>query len=221
MTTTTTKAPTAMNRMERLAYRGPEFDQDGVLVQRFTVGGENESFGAFLANLQYAAHGRPCNPGEYAKLIVDDTLWMSDTTAERHDHLLAVAAADLYGTNLVNTTGLVNGLGMGCVVGAFLDVLSHVDVVEQDQRIIDTIGAWFVQEYGDRITIHQGDAYTIKWPKGQKWNVVWHDIWPSISADNLPEMTTLHRRYGGRSQWQGSWCQRECRRHRDRPMWGW
>jgi len=111
MTTTTTKAPTAMNRMERLAYRGPEFDQDGVLVQRFTVGGENESFGAFLANLQYAAHGRPCNPGEYAKLIVDDTLWMSDTTAERHDHLLAVAAADLYGTNLVNTTGLVNGLG--------------------------------------------------------------------------------------------------------------
>jgi hypothetical protein len=220
----TTTAPT-MNRMERLAYRGPEFDTNGVRVARFTVGGPNESFGTFMASLEYAMHGRGCAPGEYAKLVVDDTLWMSDTTAERHDHLLAVAASDLYGTNLPEATGLVNGLGMGCVVGAMLDVLTHVDVVESDQRIIDTIGAWFVQEYGDRVTIHQGDAMTIKWPKGTRWHVVWHDIWPHISPDNLPEMTTLHRRYGQRSQWQGSWCQSECRRVRDQerntPWWGW
>jgi hypothetical protein len=206
-----------MNRMERLSYRGPDIDQDGVRIDRFTIGGKDESFGAFLANLQYELQGRGCQPGTYARLIVDDTLWMSDTTSERHDHLLAVAAADLYGTHSVNgpVTGLVNGLGMGCVVGAFLDVLSHVDVVESDQRIIDTVGAWYQSEYGDRLTIHHGDAMTIKWPKGRKWHVVWHDIWPTIGSDNLAEMTRLHRRYGGRSQWQGSWCQAECRRMRD------
>ena len=201
---------TKMSIMDRLAYRGPEIDQDGVKVTRFTVG-DDSSFGSFISNLRYELQGRKCEDGTYYRLDVDNTLWMSDTTAEKRDHRMAIAMADMS----PGGTGLVNGLGMGCVIGAMLDSLSHVDVVESDERIIDTVGAWYVQEYGDRVTIHHDDALTIRWPVGTCWDVVWHDIWPHISTDNLPEMSHLHRRYGKRStRWQGSWCRYECERVR-------
>jgi hypothetical protein len=192
--------------MERLRYRGPEVDHNGVVVSGFTIGGPDESFGAWLANLEYERQGRGCEPGKYARLIVDGELWMSDTTSERRDHREPVAMGDMLGGR-----ALINGLGLGCVVGAMLDTVDHVDVVERDGRVINSIGAWYRSEYGDRVTIHHGDALTIPWPRGSRWNVVWHDIWPTIASDNLAEMETLHRRYGNRARWQGSWCQRECR----------
>jgi hypothetical protein len=192
--------------MDRLRYRGPEVDALGVKVDGFTIGGPTESFGAFLANLAYEVQGRGCLPGDYSRLIVDGELWMSDTTSECRDHLLPVKMGDMLGGR-----ALINGLGLGCVVGAMLDTVDHVDVVERDQRIIRTVGAWYKAEYGDRLTIHHDDAFTIQWPKGTRWNVVWHDIWPTIASDNLPEMERLHRKYGSRSRFQASWCASECR----------
>ena len=32
-----------------------------------------------------------------------------------------------------------------------------------------------------------------------------HDIWDDICLDNLETMATLHRKYGRRCDWQGSW----------------
>jgi hypothetical protein len=92
-----------------------------------------------------------------------------------------------------------------------LDTVDHVDVVERDPRIVRTVGRWLQSEYGDRVTIHRGNALTIQWPRGTKWSVVWHDIWPTIASDNLVEMEKLHRKYGNRCRWQGSWAQAECR----------
>jgi hypothetical protein len=57
-----------------------------------------------------------------------------------------------------------------------------------------------------RLTIHHGDALTYKWPVGTRWTVAWHDIWDTICEDNLPDMNRLHRRFGRRVDWQGSWC---------------
>jgi hypothetical protein len=34
----------------------------------------------------------------------------------------------------------------------------------------------------------------------------------------LVEMRSLHRRYGSRCDWQGSWCRRECERARRRSL---
>jgi hypothetical protein len=66
----------------------------------------------------------------------------------------------------------------------------------------------------DRLRVIHADA--LKWmpPKVMRWSVVWHDIWDDISVDNLNEMTKLHRRYGRRCDWQGSWCRAECERAR-------
>lgn len=212
MTTTITTAarPTIT---DRLACRIPPMDADGLTVERFTV--ERNS----LENMRllFQPGGRACLPGEYTRLTVDGVLWMSDTTAERRDHWTPVHKADQY----PGGRGLVNGLGLGCVLGAMLDSLAHVDVVESDERVARLIGGWYQDQYGDRVTVHHADAYTIQWPTGTRWDVAWHDIWPTLCEDNLALMGKLHRRYGRRVAWQGSWGKGllESERRRTRDAW--
>lgn len=85
------------------------------------------------------------------------------------------------------------------------------DVTSQDvhERVIATIGEFYRDTYGDRITIHHADAYemTSRWPKGTWWDVAWHDIWPTLDCDNLADYARLNRSYGRRVGWQGAWAQ--------------
>lgn len=108
---------------------------------------------------------------------------------------------------------VVNGLGIGCVLRGLLakDTVEHIDVVEISADLIELIGPYFENE---RVTIHQGDAFTFTWPKGTRWDCAWHDVWDDLSTDNLNEhhgraqpgsYEKLHRRYGRRCDWQGSW----------------
>lgn len=206
---------TLLHPYEALRYRGPDVDADGVVVDRFTVGVNS------LENIinEWQPGNRGTTPGTYSRLVVDDTLWMSDTDAECRDHGEAVMRGRDAG-QFDGATGLINGLGLGCVLGAWLDVLDHVDVVESDERIARLIGSWYEQQWPGKVTVHIGDAYTIKWPRGKGWTVAWHDIWPSICSDNLEGMATLHRRYGNRvGLWQGSWAKYLCQRAR--RSWGW
>lgn len=158
-------------------------------------------------------HGRGMfRPGTVKQLVVDDIMWMSDTPDERHDHVDAVWQAQRRGGRV-----LVNGLGLGMVIGALtrIDAVEHVDVVELDGRIIEAIGPHYAS---DRVTIHHADALEMRWPAGTRWSVAWHDIWPTITPENLPSMARLHRMYGRRADWQGSWARYECERARGR---GW
>lgn len=109
---------------------------------------------------------------------------------------------------------LVNGLGLGCVIRGLLaiEAVEHIDVVEISPELVELIGPYFEDE--DRVTIHIGDAFTFTWPAGTRWDCVWHDVWDDLSADNLNESSgharpgsyeKLHRRYGRRANWQGSW----------------
>lgn len=197
--------------MDILRYQGPEFDQDGLVVAKFTVEPDN------LENLRNAFHGgRDTPPGDYHKLEIDRVLWMSDTDAERRDHLAPLCEARDFG----DATAIVNGLGLGCIVGALLALdVAHVDVVEADERVAQIIGGWYEKTYPGRVTVHHADAYTIKWPVGKGWTLAWHDIWPTICSDNLSEMGRLHRRYGNRVVWQGSWAKELCRMQRERAWW--
>lgn len=171
----------------------PEGTSGAVTVARFTVARDD------LANIRASFTGRGCEPGDYTALYRNGHLWMSDTTAEWRDHLEAYFQIRRRGGRV-----LVNGLGIGMVVKAALDepTVEHVDVVEIDPDVIALVGPTYA---GDRCTIHQADAYDIRWPTGTRWAVAWHDIWPDLCTDNLAEMARLHRRYGGRTDWQGSW----------------
>lgn len=163
----------------------------------------------------FQGHGRFTPPGTYTGLFRRtpsprgfwEELVMSDTPDELWDHYKAYQQA----TGRV----LINGLGLGCLLKGVLTKpeVTHVDVVEIDQNLIDLVGPY----YNDtRTHFYCHDALSIKWPKGTKWDVAWHDIWDNICLDNLETMAQLHRMYGRRAKWQGSWCFEECRRYRDR-----
>jgi len=173
-------------------------------VERFTVA-KSSPF-----NVYYAAHGRPVPPGEYTRLCRNGKVIMSDTPAEIRDHFEIIHRA----TGRV----LINGLGLGVVLRAILykPEIIHVDVVEVSEDIIHLVAPSYLDP---RVKIHHNDAFAIQWPKGEpRWNVVWHDIWDDICVDNLAEMAILHRKYGRRCDWQGSWSKELCKRLRQRKI---
>lgn len=128
---------------------------------------------------------------------------MSDTPSEMRDHSYAVYHA--------KNSCLINGLGIGMVLKNIIlkPEVTDVTVVEISQDLIDLVGP----HYSDhRVTIVCADALEYKPPKGKKYGMVWHDIWDNICADNLSVMAKLHRKYGNKTEWQGSWCRGECQR---------
>jgi hypothetical protein len=171
----------------------PERSQGAWKIDHFTVTGEE--FQGFIQ--------RTVPPGTYTRLTRNGTLVMSDTPDEMNDHLPIV--------NHATGSVLINGLGLGMVLKNILLKKEVIDVtvIELDQDLIDLVGPY----YGlvdHRVTIIRADALTFKPPKGKRYNAVWHDIWDDICTENLEAMKYLHRKYGRRSDWQGSWCRGLC-----------
>lgn len=172
-------------------------------VSRFTVSEDQAKFSAIRA----AVKGRGyVPPGTYTQIICKGRgIVMSDTPDEMRDHRYAVSRARGH--------VLINGLGIGMVLTNVLKKpeVTAVTVVEIDEDVISLVGP----NYSDpRVTIIHASAFDYKPPKGVRYGAVWHDIWDSICADNLSDMTRLKRKYGRRADWQGCWCEYECRRYR-------
>jgi len=135
-------------------------------------------------------------------------LWMSDTRAEIAEHypfFRQLHRSEAQKDKRI----LVNGLGLGLVVHGALQFsgIGHIDVVEKDPDVIGLVGPLIPD---DRIAIHQDDAYTIKWPRGTRWDIAWHDVWPEISDENLPGMNQLMARYKHRVGVQQCWQRKGC-----------
>ena len=184
----------------------PEMENDSWRVERFEVSEDEARWHAMSTSFTPGSAGRGVPAGTYTKLLRKDprpngdvhnvTLVMSDTPAEIADHIGFIRKA----------TGrlLIHGLGIGMCLRAVLakpDV-EHVDVVELSQPLLDLIAPHYQDP---RVAFHCGDALTFAFPRGTRWNVVWHDIWDDICTDNWDVMKRLHRRYGRRCDWQGSW----------------
>lgn len=212
MTTTTTRA----RWWETHKVDVPEGDVGRWGVRRFDVTEEDARFQHIRAAIGGGIRRRTfIVPGTYTRLIrwgehgpdapMSGVTVMSDTPDEIADHLGAIREVTLRGGRV-----LIHGLGLGMVVAAALrcDGVTGVDVVELEQDVIDLVGPHYTAD--PRVTIHHGDALTFRFPPGRRWSVVWHDIWPNICADNLPDMERLHRRYGSRCDWQGSWARTMC-----------
>jgi len=176
-------------------------------LQKFEISEQS----ADLYNLRCSINGygsRQVEAGTYTKLIRENERepMMSDTPAEMRDHLEAVRMAKGH--------CLVAGLGLGMVAEAMLrkKEVDYVTVIEIDENIIELVYPTLDERWGDKLAVIHADIFEWKPPRGQRYGACWFDIWPTICEDNLPEMATLHRKYGKRTDWQGSWCKYECRR---------
>lgn len=184
-----------------MAVTMPEGERGRVRVERFEIRRDSIEF------MRMSMRGRGCREGTFTKLSRGGSLWMSDTDAEKRDHIDAAVEISREDCRRV----LINGLGLGMIVGLALTFphVEHVDVVEIDPDVCALIGPHYTAT--GRVKLHCADSYGIEWPKGTRWDVAWHDIWQDLCADNLPLMTKLHRKYGRRVGWQGSWGQSKLR----------
>lgn len=162
---------------------------------------------------------RSPDPGNYTSLLIDGKLWMSDTRAEVSDHYPVIY--EIRKSERV----LIHGLGIGVVLQAALrsETVKHIDVVEISEDVINLVKPHYdkmATELNKSMTIHHDDAIKKVWPQGMRWNVVWHDIWISITSDNLEDMKKLHRKFGRRCDYQGSWARWHCEQmdRRDKKM---
>ena len=144
---------------------------------------------------------RHVRAGTYTGLFRGGSLIMSNTLDEIRDH-----HEPLYQAHRLGGRVLINGLGLGMITAAIckLDNVTEVVVIEKAQDVIDLVGDVLVQRYLNLRIIH-ANAFEYTPPRGSRYSVVWHDIWDDLCEDNLEEMATLHRRYGRRAEWQGSW----------------
>ena len=171
-------------------------------VEDFSVSKDESkwtSIRAMLHPMEYVSEGN------YKRLMRGDTVVMSNTHMEMRTNV----AAFIHATGNV----LINGLGRGLVLHAILqkpEVVS-VTVVENSPDVIALVAPSFASE---RVKIIQADAFEYQPEKGVRFGAVWHDIWDDICSDNLPQMAKLHRKYGRRCDWQGSWGKSECQRGR-------
>ena len=193
-----------MNYYEKYKVDVPEGISGEWKVEKFIVA-END-----IGRIHYALHGRPVPAGTYTRLKKEGA-WdpmMSDTPAEIGDHLDFIYRA----------TGrcLLNGLGVGVMLKAVLAKVevTQVDVVEIEQDVINLV--WPTYKDGDRVTLYHADAYTIQWSKDTRWDCAWHDIWPSLCTDNLPEIAKLKHKYAHKVKYQKAWVEEELRDYRRR-----
>lgn len=149
--------------------------------------------------------------GRFVKLTdptLDQGPWMSDTRAEIMEHMPFIKKLAKLESVQAKPTVLITGLGLGMAVrAALLHGASHVDVVELNADVVVLGGAQFKDD--PRVTIHQGNAFTAAFPMPPRYDLAWHDIWPTINDLNLPEMAALKARYP--SRWTGCWQEDGCK----------
>jgi hypothetical protein len=186
----------------------PEGQSGNWRVERYTVSKDDAAMERIRSLFSFSSRGRSVPEGTYTRLLRGGTIVMSDTPDEIDDQWEIIDRA--------KGNVLINGLGLGITAVECLEKpeVNHVTVVEISPDVISLVGTHLQAKYGDKFTIVQADALTWKPPKGSYYDAVWHDIWDNVCGDNLPDMHALHRKYGKRAGWQGSWCRYRCERQR-------
>jgi hypothetical protein len=156
-----------------------------------------------------------CPPGTYTRLVrlqpekaVDKhVIVMSNTPMEVRTNMAFIEAA--------KGRVLISGLGLGMALKAALDKpdVHYVKVLEIDNDLIELVGHAFERDLRNgRLMIEQADALSYQPGKDERYDVAWHDIWDTISDENLPQMAVLTRKWQHRVPLQLCWARDECRR---------
>lgn len=148
--------------------------------------------------------------GTYTRLTNDGAVVMSDTPAEMRDYVEFISMARRYGGH-VFMSGLGIGLGIENLIN--IPIVERITVVENNADVIKLVGEQYMVR-DPRVRIIQCDAFDWKPAKRGVYSVVFHDIWPTISEENLPEMRRLSFMWRGKAKWIGYWNREGCRMQR-------
>jgi len=199
----------------------PEGEHGSAKVDHFDVSEEDWSFTRLRGAFSFDRNAE-CPPGRYARLITKDGLQMTDTDHEQRScsDIVRAAKGDV----------LIGGLGLGCILVPIFRAggAKSVTVVESDPDVISLIKPHLrPHANGTRFEVVEADVFDWKPEKGQKFDAIWFDIWPTVCVDNLPSMAKLHQRgkYWKRTKdsFMDSWKRWELRqmRREDQRRVGW
>lgn len=185
---------------------------DGVVrpwaIESFSIS-EDEAARINLRAMIQRRRNEFIRPGCYKRLVHETRgVVMSNTPMEVETNLSFIRVA--------KGNVLINGLGLGMVLTAILNKadVTHVTVIEIDHAVIRLTSPHFQSHIDSgKLTIIQHDCFTYKPAKGVTFDAVWHDVWDSICADNLDDMRRLKLKYARRTNWQGCWCESDCRQY--------
>ncbi|AOE44589.1 methyltransferase [Gordonia phage Jumbo] len=143
-------------------------------------------------------------PGIYTQLMIDGDLWMSDTLAERLDHLSFIRKV----IREQSETVLITGLGLGMVVAGLIKnapCVKKITVIEQNTDILNMVHPTYrdlAKENGVEFVAYGFDAW--KFPDYFNWDgvgnlpqydAIWHDIWIDAGEHLEEEYEDIRRAY--------------------------
>lgn len=174
----------------------PNGKSGGWKVDETVVTEEQAAMSRIRAALNPSRHWEEVKPGTYKRLCHGGTVVMSNTQMECHELRRFVELAE--------GRVLINGLGLGVALTAVLKKpeVTFVRVIEKSPDVLRLVEPSFNDP---RLEIMAGDALTYKPARGEKYDVIWHDIWNDICGDNLAEIRLLRKRWAQRCGWQGCW----------------
>lgn len=143
----------------------------------------------------------PVHAGFYKQLIQGGHQWMTTLPEEIEQQREFIERA--------HGSVLITGLGLGAVLQLVLEKpeVTDVTVLEQSVDVINLVASTYQNDA--RLEIVCADAFN--WVPVHRYDVVWHDIWPTVAASNVPEIDALKKRYAPYADWQGAWCEQEAR----------
>ena len=153
-----------------------------------------------------AMHGQPLTAETYTRLLIGNTLWMTDAEFECRTNYDTVyrSSGDV----------LIAGLGLGLILGPMLrrGVITSITVLERSADVIALISPCY---QNPKLTIIEADVHLWQPPK-RAFDFIYFDIWADVpNSDTKTEITTLKKRYrsalkkGGRT---AAWCEDYARR---------
>lgn len=196
-------------RYKRMSDIIPAAKEGSAAISHFTINSEDAGFSRVRAlfsmyPLEWISY---VPPGTYTRLVIDGRVFMSDTA---HEKLSSLPLLDRAHGSI-----LVSGLGIGMVLPPLLDnpLVDNVTVIENNTDVIKLVGPYFKN---DKLDIVRGDVWTWEPLYTERFDVIFHDIWPTIDPDNLIDMNRLKRRYRkwlhkSESRWQWCWSEDVCR----------
>lgn len=197
----------------------PEGTSGAFRVERFTVGKEDAEKEALRAALSSSNRGRGVPEGTYTRLTQTGNVWMSDTPAEQLDHLDAI--------NNAAGNVLVTGLGLGMVAAGMLAKRpeTRLTIIEREAHVVSLVKPALVERFGGaRVEVIVANAYEWLPPPGVRFDYAWHDVWPTLSPDNIAKFARMRRHYQHvmtREKAQHCWGEVECKRLRANELHKW
>lgn len=163
-------------------------------VKRFTITEEQARYNNMRSLFSFEPYFMRVEAGEYVRLSVNGELMMSDTDMEKRTNMEFVRAA--------RGEVMIAGLGIGLVLEALREKcqsgeVTKIVVYEKYQDVIDLV-AWRYKDLP--LEVRCADILEYKPIKGEMYDTIYFDIWPTICEDNLDDMAKLHQRWKSRKR---------------------